>query len=313
MEKIDLNEILSKVKKILSQKISLVITAFKEPNISRAIKAALNQKTRYNYEIIISAPDDKTLKIAKSYALKNKKIRIFKDPGKGKSYALNQIFNSIQTDILILTDGDVYISDNSVDEISTLFLDPEIGCVTGRPVPMENRKTKYGYWANFLFDAAHRIRKMAFESNSFIECSGYLFAFRKNKIDRIPLDVAEDAFIPYFFWERGYKIGYSYNAKVYVKNPETFGDWIKQKTRTSKAHETLSKYADIKITPRVKSFKNESKGVTWALTYPKNSKEFFWTLQLIISRLYMWAKVFIDTKVFQKHYSDAWERVRSTK
>lgn len=313
MERIDLNEIISKVKKMLSQKISLVITAFKEPNIARAIKAALNQKTRYDYNIIISAPDDKTLKIAKSYSLKNKKIKVFKDPGKGKSYALNQILNSIQTDILILTDGDVYISDNSVDEISNLFLDPEIGCVTGRPVPMENRKTKYGYWANFLFDAAHRIRKLAFESNSFIECSGYLFAFRKNKIDRIPLDVAEDTFIPYFLWERGYQIGYADNARVYVKNPETWGDWIKQKTRTSKAHETLNKYVDIKTTPRVKSFKNESKGVTWALTYPKNPKEFFWTLQLIFARLYMWIKVMIDTKLLNKNYGDAWERVESTK
>jgi len=313
MEKIDLNEILMIVKKLIEKKITLLITAFKEPAIEKAIKSALNQETNYNYEVIISAPDKETLDIAKKYAKKDKRLKIFKDPGKGKSFALNSIFKNIKTDILILTDGDVYISKNSIEDISNLFLNPKIGCVTGRPVPIENKKNKYGYWANFLFDAAHKIRKDAFKKNSFIECSGYLFAFRKNKIKRIPVDVAEDTVIPYFFWEKGYKIGYAENAKVYVKNVDNWKEWITQKTRTSKAHETLYKYVDIKSTPRVKSFKIESRGITDIIRYPKTILEISWTFQLILARLYMWLNVFKDTKIKNKHYGDAWKRIESTK
>ncbi|MFA6023175.1 MAG: glycosyltransferase [Candidatus Pacearchaeota archaeon] len=314
MEKIDLKKVTNSVTNLIEQKIILLITAFKEPNIAKAIEAAINQKTNKKYDIIISAPDEETLKIARQYEKKHKNISIFKDPGKGKSYALNLIFSSLKTDILILTDGDVHISDNSLEDISNLFLDPEIGCLTGRPYPEEKRNTKYGYWANFLFDAAHQIRKKAFQKNSFIECSGYLFAFRKNKIDKIPLDVAEDSVIPYYFWEKGYKIGYAEHALVFVKNAETWKDWIKQKIRTSKAHETLEKYVDTSTTPRVKTFKNEAlKGMLAVIIYPNNLKEFFWTFELIFARLYMWLKVFFDTKFKNKHYGDAWERIESTK
>lgn len=313
MDKINLNEVIESVEKLALQKITLVITAFKEPNIGRAIEAALNQRTSVNYNVVVSAPDDETIEIVKDYAEEDERVSIFRDPGKGKSYALNLLFKEIDTDILVLTDGDVLISENSIEEIYKTFLDPEVGCFTGKPVPIEDRKIKYGYWANFLFDAAHKIRKDAHKRNAFIECSGYLFGFRKKKIDSIPLDVAEDSVIPYYFWEKGYKIAYVEEAEVYVKNVDNWRDWIKQKARTSKAHETLDKYVDVKTTERVKSFGNEAKGVKMLFDYPKNILEAIWTVELMIARLYMWYGVFLDTKIKGKNYGDAWERVESTK
>lgn len=313
MEKIDLNEVYNSVESLLKQKITLVITAFKEPNVGKAIESALNQNTKYPYDILVSAPDKETLDIAKKYSLGHKNLRVFKDPGKGKSYALNLIFSNLDSDILILTDGDVYISNNSVQEIVDMFNNPELGCLTGKPVPTEDKKTMYGYWANFLFEGAHRMRKMASENNSFLECSGYLFAFRRSIIKHIPVDVAEDTVIPYFFWEKGYSIGYAEKAEVYVKNVTNFRDWLKQKIRTSKAHETLYKYVDIKITPRVKTFGNEARGISLLFSYPKNFKEVMWTFELVFARLFMWSSVLFETKIKNKNYGDAWERVESTK
>lgn len=310
MEKISIKKIMICLEKIINKKITLLITAYKEKEIEKTLESCIGQKTQHNYEIILAAPDKETLERAKKFS---NKIKIVKDPGKGKSFALNYIFKKIETDILILTDGDVTISPESVEEINNLFLDPQIGCVTGRPIPSENKKTKFGFWANFLFDMAHKIRNDSFKEEKFIECSGYLFAFRKNKIKEIPLDVAEDTIIPYIFWSKGYKIGYVENAKVYVKNPRNLKDWIEQKTRTSKAHETLEKYVNTKQTPRVKTFKTEARGIKEIFTYPSNIKEIFWLFQLILARLYMWGKVFIDTKFLSKNYHDAWKRVESTK
>lgn len=312
MDKIDINEILNSAKKLLSKKVTLLITAYKEPNIQRAIESALNQ-TYSDYNILVSAPDEETLEITKKYIKENKKISIIKDPGKGKSFSINYVLPKIKTDILILTDGDVYLSNNAVEEISNLFSDQEIGCVSGRPVPQESKKTKFGYFANFLFDAAHRIRKDAFNSNSFIECSGYLFAFRKNKIKKFPVDVAEDTILPYIFWQKGYGIGYAEKAKVYVKNPDNWRDWIKQKIRTHKSHTKLDCYVDTITTRKIKTFKTEAKGISWLFWYPSNLKQDFWKIQLIFARFYTWIKYFLDTTFFKKHYTDAWERVESTK
>ena len=89
-------------------------------------------------------------------------------------------------------------------------------------------------------------------------------------------------------------------------------DWIKQKARTAKAHETLDEYVDTKTTPRVKAFGTESKGIKWLFNYPNNFKEIIWSCQLALARFYMWTKVFAD-RFKNKVYNDAWERVESTK
>jgi len=312
IESITIDEIINKAEKLMSKKIIVLITAYKEPLISKAIESALNQKTNYDYEVILSAPDKETLEIAKEYT-KYKNFKTTVDPGKGKSYALNLAFKKLDTDILILTDGDTYLGEDVVEEITNLFLNPEIGCVSGRPIPQESKKTKFGYWANFLFDSAHKIRKKSFATNSFIECSGYLFAFRKKRIKKIPLDVAEDTVIPYIFWQKGYKIGYAENAKVYVKNANNWNDWVKQKIRTHKSHSKLGLYVDTDTNPKVKTFKNEAKGISWLLQYPQDIKEAIWTQELALSRFYTWIKYYLDTLFLDRQYSDGWERIESTK
>ena len=306
-------EVFENIQKLLKEKVSIIITSFHEPLLEKSIQGFLNQKINHEHEIILISPDKEAKELAEKYKKNN--VKYFFDPGKGKSYALNLIFKELKSDILIFTDADVYVSDNSVNEIIKKFRDPKIGVVTGRVVSANEKDERYGYWSHLLADAgAHKIRKELYEKGKFLECSGYLFAFRNNIIKEMPLDVAEDTYIPYLFYYKGYKIGYVENAKVFVKNPDNFKDWLKQRKRTSKAHETLGKYIDVKTVPRVKSFKNEIfKGTISALTYPKNFREFNWTIGLFIARLYMWLNVFYDTKIKRKHYKDAWERVESTK
>jgi len=293
--------------------ISIIITSFKEPNLKRAIDAVLNNNIKEEYEIIIVAPDKEAETLVKSY--KNKDLIYFKDPGKGKSNALNLVFKKAKGDVLILTDGDVFIPNNAINEILELFKDKNIGCVSGHPVALDSRNNLLGYWANFLFDiGAHEIsRKKRFKEGKFLECSGYLFAFR-NLIKEIPLDVAEDSMIPYLIYKKGFKIGYAENAFVYVKNPNNLNDFIKQRVRTAKAHEKLNYYAP--DFPRIKSLSKEFleglKNLNLIFFYPKNSKEFIYTLILFPLRLYIWLKVKYEQK-FKSQYKDNWERIESTK
>jgi len=309
MDTITVNDVFKKAKKVLSKpKISFVITAYKELGISKAIESLLNQEINYDHEITVACPDEETKKIVKKYP----SVKHFQDSGKGKSYALNEIFKIIKSDILVLTDGDVCLGED-INSLLDKFKDPLIGCVGGRPVSSNSKNNMIGFWSHLLLDAgAHNIRKENAKTG-FLECSGYLFAFR-NLIKKIPLDVAEDTVIPYMFWEKGYKIDYADKALVFVKNPESINDWINQKKRTSKAHETLDKYVDVNITPRVKTLINEiRRGSLWALAYPKNLKELYWTSILFLFRLYMWISVHTEVRIEKKHYSDAWERIESAR
>ncbi|MCX6746811.1 MAG: glycosyltransferase [Candidatus Pacearchaeota archaeon] len=290
--------------------ISIVITAFKESKTIRmAIESFLSQKINEKYELIVSAPDKETQEIVKRY----KKVKLFKDSGKGKAHALNLIFKDIKKGIIILTDGDVYVSENSVNELLKKFENLEIGCVAGRPVPIEDKRTKYGYWANFLFDSAHRLRQKLIQEGKFFQSSGYLYAIKTQIVAEIPLNVADDAIIPHMISNRGYKIAYAEKALVFVKNVNNWKDWVSQKVRTSRAHENLGKYVDIKKSPRTKTFINEAKGIFYLFSYPENIKEFFWSLELIFARLYIWIIVFFEVYLRKKYHKDNWERVESAR
>lgn len=294
--------------------ISIIITSFNEPeNVKRAIQSILNNNINEKYELIVAAPDKETEQIVKQFRVKNKNVTYFRDPGKGKSFALNLVFKLLKGRIWIFTDGDVFVKSNAINELLNTFNDPLVGCATGRPVPINSKKTILGFWSYLLADAgAHNIRKELSDKDSFLECTGYLFAFKDNITKNIPLNVAEDSIIPYLVMKKGYKIKYAENAIVYIKGPTNFRDFVRQKIRTAKSHESLENYAP--FFPKVKSFKNEiKKGTLWALSYPKTIKEFFWTILLFFVRLYIWIKAKFDEKIIKKKYSDAWERIESTK
>ncbi|MBT4135784.1 hypothetical protein HOE51_02835 [archaeon] len=170
-----------------------------------------------------------------------------------------------------------------------------------------------------MFDSAHRLRKKLKQQNQFLECSGYLWAFKNNIIKSFPLDVAEDTVVPFFFHKKGYQIGYAENARVFVKNTDNIKDWLEQKTRTVKAHEKIKRYTkpktnseNIKRAPQTKTFLNEIKGITKVLTYPNSPKELFWISQLVGLRLYIWIKAYTSF-LSGTEYQDAWKRVESTK
>ncbi|MAG52655.1 MAG: hypothetical protein CMH62_01695 [Nanoarchaeota archaeon] len=294
--------------------ISIVINSFREPELlKKAIEAVLRNNIKEKYELVIAAPDEENEKVVKGFQKKNKDVKFFKDPGKGKSFALNLVFKELKGDIWIFTDGDIYVDANAINEILELFKDKKVGCVTGRPISTNSKKNILGFWSHLLFDAgAHKIRKELDTQKKFLEGTGYLFAFRNNITRNIPVNVAEDAIVPYITMKKGYRVRYADKALVYVKNPTNLRDFVKQRIRTGKAHEALEEYAP--FFPKVKSFRNELfKGPRLALGYPKSIKEYLWTSLLFFTRLFIWFVIKWDEKVVNKRYGDAWERVESTK
>ena len=112
-----------------------------------------------------------------------------------------------------------------------------------------------------------------------------------------------------YYEKKGYKIKYIPKAEVYVKNPSNLEDWENQKIRNIKGHENIPKL--FPEMPRTKSFLNEIKyGFFHALFYPKNFKEFYWTLQLFNARLKIYKKAFQDLKN-KEVYSDGWREIET--
>jgi len=290
--------------------ISIILTAYKEPEtIGKAIEQIIKNKLK-NYELIVTAPDDETLNAAKKFSQKIKKLKLFKDKGKGKPTALTDALQIVKGEILVLTDGDIYIEENAINELLKNFSDETIGAVSGHPIPVEPKTTMMGYWAYVLMDMAHKIRKQRDKRNQFLFCTGYLFAMRKGLVNQIPISVLDDSYISQIIWQKGYKIKYEEKAVAFIKNPETFKDWIKQKKRNTFGEFQLKKTSKTSM----RGFKEEAKeGILKIFKYPKSMKEIFWTAFLVLARLYAWINATYNAKIKRAHMKKVWVRIETTK
>lgn len=300
--------------------IDIIIHSFNEPKSTlRAVRSFLDQNPpiEQEFRVLVVDPFEEVKNFLKEN-IKDKRVGFFLDPGEGKTYATNLLLKFLKSenkeDVIIFSDGDVYPSQNAVSQIMEQFKDEGVGCVTGRPVSVDSRDKKFGYWSKLLYDGVDRVRKKLSSKNMFFQTSGYLFAIRKNLIEEIPPDVPEDAIIPFMAWKKGYKIAYADKAEVYVKYPDNWPDWLNQRVRTIKAHENIDKlYPDM---PRTKSFWSEIKyGLLFSLFYPRSLKEFYWTLNLYYARLYIYYLSFKEARKKETVYDPGWREteIQSTK
>ena len=287
-----------------------IITGFKEAKtIGKAIINMINSFmiAGVDYEIIVLAPDKETLDAARLY--ENNKIRVIQDPGKGKPVSLNIAFKEAKGDILILSDGDVYICRFAIRELLKKMQDKNIGAVSGHPISLNSKDNIYGYWSTLLTDMAHetRLNKMNFV------VSGYLYAVRKSVLNfEVPKDcLSDDAYISYRIINQGYKILYAPSAQVMVKYPNNFKDWMKQKKRSTGGYTQIKDQYHLENQSR--SFSQEAGGIFKVLRYASNIKELFWTKLLILARVWLWLNIFWERKILNKSFEKTWTRIDSTK
>jgi len=290
--------------------ISIIITAYKEPStIGKAIEQILKNNLT-DYEILVTAPDNETLNVAKIYSKRYQFVRILKDEGKGKPAALNLAVNSARGDLLILTDGDVYVGGDSLGFLIKPFENPKIGAVSGNPVSLNSRKNRLGFWAYVLTSIASKRRLTALKLKRRFFCSGYLFAIKKSLFPKLPEELlSEDGFISNNVYKKGYNLSYSLKSKVYVKYPTTFDDWVIQKKRSAGGYNQIRKMTSVEM----RSFKKESLGGFSLLRYVSNTLEFFWLIELFLARVYLWLVIYRDININKKSHKEIWKRVETTK
>ncbi|RMD45231.1 glycosyltransferase family 2 protein, partial [Candidatus Pacearchaeota archaeon] len=189
--------------------ITIIITACREPKtITKAILRVADNKLP-NSEILVVAPDKETLNEANKIKTRVKNLRIIKDSGEGKPQALNLAVSKSKGGIIVFTDGDVFVGKNAIRCLISHFKNKKVGAVTGKPVSINPKENKYGYWAYLLTTIAHLRRKKAMLKGKRFFCSGYLFAIRKELFPQLPSELlSEDGYISHFVYTKGYEIAY---------------------------------------------------------------------------------------------------------
>lgn len=301
--------------------ISIIINAWKEEKtIGKCINSMVNPEWndyKGDFEIIVTCPDEPTWKAAKRKAeeFTFKRIVWLKDPGKGKPFALKMALKKAQGKYLILTDGDTYWGKNVIKLISEKLKVKSIGGVTGRPISLEPRSTFMGYLSHLFVDAAHYKRlKVMHRQNQFYVLSGYIIGMRNLGITPPADCLVEDAYFSYALYDKGFRLAYEPEAKVYVKYAKNLNDWYKQKLRSVGGNVQLSEYEVYKARkPTKRSVFEELKYFWYPLTYARNVRELIWSFAMYPLRLWLWIRIYYERKVAKKDFTKTWVRIESTK
>lgn len=188
----------------------VIITSYKEEaTIGKAVEQIIcpNRDLWSQLRLIITSPDQDTLKkaeeVCQTYGFVN--FRLLQDLGQGKASALNLAVETItkeysinpKEDLLILTDGDMYIAEDAINHLLGRFssaqnprseqnpsvckkpksltntdksifnvdtgdqADPNakmLSGVGGHPVSLDSRTTMFGYFSHLFCEAAHKRR-----------------------------------------------------------------------------------------------------------------------------------------------------------
>jgi cellulose synthase/poly-beta-1,6-N-acetylglucosamine synthase-like glycosyltransferase len=308
----------------MAPRLSIIITAFREEQtVGRAVEAFLRQLPAQaaaaalpgsvpSAELLVVCPDPGTTAAVQEYAAHYPFVRHIVDPQRGKPTAVNIGLQAASGDIVVLSDGDVVVDENALEPLLAPFRDYQVGAVSGHPVSVNPRDTLLGYWSHLLTDSIHGMRQARDQAGRFLLCSGYLFAFRRKLIDRVPRDaLAEDAVVSHRIAHQSYRIRYAPEARVHVRYPTTYSDWLRQKTRSAGGYAQ----AYVRQSPvRMRSAWLEIRtGTIMALQYPRNAREFLWTLLLFAARLHLWLLVLIKVRLLLRPLDTLWKRVESTK
>jgi len=334
----------------------VVITSFNEPTtIGKAIEQIIcpNKDLSSDLRLFITSPDGPTLKkaeeVCQSVGFTN--FRLIQDAGQGKACAINLAIETItkyhvvsqEEDLLILTDGDMYVADDAIKNLlkavaSLACVETDstkqsiLGGVGGRPVSLDSRTTMFGYYSHLFCEAAHqkrlsanptvdliqdpdknsvdalgqKVRHPTLKNKDMVSMSGYLYAIQPVEgIFPIPPEIrAEDAYISQKLADLGYKIAYAPDVLAYVKFPKNLGDWYKQKTR--------SLGGNVQVSTSVRSITQDLQMLFFPLLFAKSLKEFFWSLLLYPLRLFLWVRIYCN-HALKRYKPGAWDRIESSK
>ncbi len=292
--------------------LSVLITAFREAaTVGQAIEAFLPQLPD-DADLLVVCPDPETTAVVDEYAARYSVVRHVADAQQGKPAAINVGLEAARGDVVVLSDGDVLVAQDALAPLLSPFADPQVGAVSGRPVSANPRDTLLGYWSHLLVDSAHQMRLVYDRAGRFLLGSGYLLALRRSLVEHVPRDaLAEDAVISHCVASLGYRIRYAPQARVFVKYPTTYRDWLRQKVRSAGGY--AQDY--VRKSPyRMRSVWLEIlHGTRLALSYPRNLREFLWTLLLFPARLHLWLLVLINVRLLRRPLKELWRRVETTK
>jgi len=174
---------------------------------------------------------------------------------RGKPAGLNDTLEMAKGDIIIVFDADYIPPRNIVRDLAICFIDPEVGAVMGRVIPINIKDSTLARFLDLERTGGYQVDQQArFNLHLISQYGGTVGGFRKQITKDLgsfdPTNLTEDTELTFKLYIHGWKVVYANRMECYEEAPETWQVRSKQVNRWSRGHtRCLIKY----IIPLLKS------------------------------------------------------------
>lgn len=219
--------------------VSVMIAAYNEEKvIVRTVESILdNGYTDMEVVIVDDGSKDATIRVLETAFEHHPQVRIFSQPNRGKSAALNHAIRQARNRILVAVDADTLFRKGAIGQLVRHFADPKVGAVSGN-ARVGNRHNWITRFQSIEYVCGFNLDRRALDLlNAITVVPGAVGAWRKDLIDQLGGfghdTLAEDTDLTISIRELGYRILYEENAVAYTEAPETTKALAKQRFRWS--------------------------------------------------------------------------------
>lgn len=230
--------------------VTVAISAYnEETNIGSFLRSVLAQKeegfTIKRIVVHVDGSQDNTYKTAVS--THSSKVKVLRHNVRiGKSERLNEIYRSLDSDILVQSDADVIFSHPLVirDLIAPLIGNKNVWMCGGNPQPVNG--ATFTEKADVLtYNVYQSLLRALRGGNNVFSADGRILAYKREFVKKIhiPRDMIANDVYTYFCCRR---LGYEYRkvdqAVVHFRCPQSFEDKMKQNMRGAAVRIRMMKY-----------------------------------------------------------------------
>lgn len=223
-----------KSEKLYEPEVCLFVTAFNEKDyVQQKVENSFSldyPKAKIQYLWITDGSDDGTPEMLKEY--ENLEVHHLNER-RGKMHAMNRGVRFVKAPIIIFSDTNTILGNQSIREIVAEFSNEKTGCVAGEKRIVEKKAdAAAGAGEGLYWKYESWIKNMDSELNSAVGAVGELFAVRTELFEDVETDtILDDFIISLRIAQKGYKIAYAPNAYAEETASLNINEELKRKIR----------------------------------------------------------------------------------
>jgi peptidoglycan-N-acetylglucosamine deacetylase len=220
--------------------VSVILAAYNEEKvIAQTLQALLASQYPSSFEVIVidDGSTDGTAAIVSALCAEDGRLRLIRQPNRGKAEALRNGLARARHEILVTLDADTQFAPDTIRELVRPLSDPKVGAVSGH-IDVANGTHLLGRFQGLEYLFAFNLDRRAYDVLDAIPVvPGAASAYRAQAIrdaGGIQSDtLAEDTDLTLALHRAGYRVRHTTRARAFTEAPQTLRALFRQRKRWS--------------------------------------------------------------------------------